>query len=535
MSNRLAFQTQLASIMEVLANAAVAEICKLVEDDYAVINLQMSQCQRENKALKRKLHILELKMARGYAERRIRESSLSRSNRVHVNATIADKYRGSPNDHFPSQDVVYGRQMDIGLWRGGKPSGTNPEIHSPVQDKSAASVIPEDDTVLVKEEGPEEELGQNHKQEVLQINEDGVAEVTSDVGDPGFSSGLSEKAEDLMPSRTRNGAVEVSGSDTTLKSEPEFESIEGVSQDPTERLGGAEFGVSRGSSSPSGTFFTPGGDDDNDDAEKSRPSCSYIASGGSGEGLRSACLQEQPEIIEVDSGEELSLWDSEVLSGRLCSSQQYRNSGRDGQDMMLQDNLSMLPSRPLMTLDDLAAGASTSGMRNLNGDVGILHPRGVKAGNRGGTREKLFMCNICGKAFNRPKKVEIHQRVHTGEKPFRCTTCGKWFSEAGNLKKHQRVHTGEQPYSCTLCGKRFAWIRNLKTHLHLEAHQRVHTGEKPFKCATCGKLFSEAGNLKKHQRVHTGEKPFTCTRCGKRFAWICNLRTHQQSAACGGV
>lgn len=85
MSNRLAFQTQLASIMEVLANAAVAEICKLVDDDYAVVSLQMSQCQRENKALKRKLHLLELKMARGYAERRLRESAQSSRPRVQIN------------------------------------------------------------------------------------------------------------------------------------------------------------------------------------------------------------------------------------------------------------------------------------------------------------------------------------------------------------------------------------------------------------------------------------------------------------------
>ncbi len=84
MSNRLAFQTQLASIMEVLANAAVAEICKLVDDDYAVVSLQMSQCQRENKALKRKLHLLELKMARGNAERRLRDMNSSRP-RVQIN------------------------------------------------------------------------------------------------------------------------------------------------------------------------------------------------------------------------------------------------------------------------------------------------------------------------------------------------------------------------------------------------------------------------------------------------------------------
>lgn len=95
MSSRLAFQTQLASIMEVLANAAVAEICKLVDDDYAVVSLQMSQCQRENKALKRKLHLLELKMARGNAERRLRESALH-SSRAKVQVSAGDRLLQGP-------------------------------------------------------------------------------------------------------------------------------------------------------------------------------------------------------------------------------------------------------------------------------------------------------------------------------------------------------------------------------------------------------------------------------------------------------
>lgn len=95
MSDRLAFQTQLASIMEVLAKAAVAEICKLVDDDYAVVRLQMSQCQRENKALKRKLHLLELKMARGNAERRLRESAMN-SSRPRVQVNTGDRFQESP-------------------------------------------------------------------------------------------------------------------------------------------------------------------------------------------------------------------------------------------------------------------------------------------------------------------------------------------------------------------------------------------------------------------------------------------------------
>ncbi|XP_031683984.1 zinc finger protein with KRAB and SCAN domains 1 isoform X4 [Oncorhynchus kisutch] len=64
MANCMVFHTQIASIMEVLANAAVSEICKLVDDDYAVFRLEISQSQKENRTLRRKLQLLELKVAR---------------------------------------------------------------------------------------------------------------------------------------------------------------------------------------------------------------------------------------------------------------------------------------------------------------------------------------------------------------------------------------------------------------------------------------------------------------------------------------
>ncbi|KAM9530910.1 uncharacterized protein ACWYII_042400 isoform 1-T1 [Salvelinus alpinus] len=64
MANCIAVHTQIASIMEVLANAAVAEVCKLVDDDYAVFRLEITQSQKENRSLRRKLQLLELKVAR---------------------------------------------------------------------------------------------------------------------------------------------------------------------------------------------------------------------------------------------------------------------------------------------------------------------------------------------------------------------------------------------------------------------------------------------------------------------------------------
>ncbi len=63
------FHSQIASIMEVLANAAVAEICKVVDDGYAVVHLEMSRSQKENEFLRRKIKLLELQVARYRAER----------------------------------------------------------------------------------------------------------------------------------------------------------------------------------------------------------------------------------------------------------------------------------------------------------------------------------------------------------------------------------------------------------------------------------------------------------------------------------
>nr|XP_029137722.1 uncharacterized protein LOC114921656 [Labrus bergylta] len=69
MSAAVDFHSQIASIMEVLANAAVAEICKVVDDGYAVVHLEMTRSQKESEFLRRKIKLLELQVARYRAER----------------------------------------------------------------------------------------------------------------------------------------------------------------------------------------------------------------------------------------------------------------------------------------------------------------------------------------------------------------------------------------------------------------------------------------------------------------------------------
>lgn len=69
MSPAAAFHAQLASIMEVLANTAVAEICELVDSGYSVLQLEISRSRKENEVLRRKLRLMELRAARANALR----------------------------------------------------------------------------------------------------------------------------------------------------------------------------------------------------------------------------------------------------------------------------------------------------------------------------------------------------------------------------------------------------------------------------------------------------------------------------------
>ncbi|KAJ8927824.1 hypothetical protein NQ314_019706 [Rhamnusium bicolor] len=53
-----------------------------------------------------------------------------------------------------------------------------------------------------------------------------------------------------------------------------------------------------------------------------------------------------------------------------------------------------------------------------------------------------------------------------------------------------RTHTKEKPYMCNVCGK------TMSMQCHLVQHMRSHTGEKPFKCPECDKAFPSSTRLK---------------------------------------
>ncbi|XP_029529627.2 uncharacterized protein LOC115137448 [Oncorhynchus nerka] len=159
MANCMVFHTQIASIMEVLANAAVAEVCKLVDDDYAVFRLEITQSQKENRTLRRKLQLLEMKVSRERAERTTRERVLaSRPSSV----KILDRYRGMARGegHLIGGHRSFVKPAGHNAWRDDQPitvdegSGTSTQHVIVIESADAEAVGP--GVKLERSEGEED-------------------------------------------------------------------------------------------------------------------------------------------------------------------------------------------------------------------------------------------------------------------------------------------------------------------------------------------------------------------------------------------
>lgn len=158
------------------------------------------------------------------------------------------------------------------------------------------------------------------------------------------------------------------------------------------------------------------------------------------------------------------------------------------------------------------------------------------------------MCTYeeCGKAFDRPIRLQMHIRSHTNERPYPCTEegCDKSFLRNEHLKAHIKAkHNDERSYVCTYkihnvesgeeeeCGKGF------HTATRLRRHVAMHEEKEQTRCQDCGKEFRKQETLQRHiKSVHLNEKAFRCTHvepgtmdeeCGESFSNPRQLKAHQ--------
>ncbi|KAG9355871.1 hypothetical protein JZ751_000714 [Albula glossodonta] len=498
--------------MEVLTKAAIAEICELVDDGYAVLHLEISRSHKENEALKRKLRLMELKIARASGERRREIVNLVKSRSV-SGVQVCDEFSVSSRvkDHIPTpeRDFSVGSQPGVSLWRDAELS---------VVDKEEAPVMPnvhdesphmEEDqgpeTLCIKKEGLDEDMENSDAQRGMKVDDERPLE--SDGGEKSPivdtqtvpATSLEELNEQQ---RIRPGVWEDNELDEVLKAEPEM----GISnpQDTAERLKnhGSDYALYE-KPGQLDTFFSRG----NSETETEGPACSYSPAASSDSppshserrvgpaAVKSASDRlspveppdVKPDVIVIDSEplqvdvEMHSGWTKEAMPGVVHTQQRHYNEFGEGED---------LEPGTAVQLPVMEDSSESDSLMNRHFSMTSR----VKGHNRASSREKRFICGYCGKSFTCPKYLQTHQRVHTGEKPYSCMHCGKRFAQSSYLKKHQTVHTGEKPFGCTQCGKRFADSSNLIRH------KSVHTGERPFICIHCGERFAGKHNLKIHQQ-----------------------------------
>uniref|UniRef100_A0A8C7GTR3 C2H2-type domain-containing protein n=1 Tax=Oncorhynchus kisutch TaxID=8019 RepID=A0A8C7GTR3_ONCKI len=585
------FQAQIASIMEVLANAAVAEICKIVDDGYAVVHLEMSQSNKDNDFLRRKLKLMEFQIARFRAER-IKLSEGSVHNRFHGIRLLNrhnHREKAMPGPTWQSRNRLSNRSFgNSSIQRDRQPIDVDQEDASPSKhmdatsdEQSAETEEGQPDLLIIKVEGEADYQDSRFSHPARTV--EGSRELTTQPAaatteDPAFQSSGPRGNNNY-----NNTAMEQSAE--TEEGEPDLLIIkdEGVADDQKTRFshpartveGSRELTTQPAAATTEDPAFQSSGPRGNNNYNTAM------------EVSGSDAVLLQSETGNVYQGPRQYTGFEPKAERQSLDTKCDMYGGLN----LLRDSLNQV-WREVVATDDGASAAHTKVMDLGSGSVGpetqtssTMEMRSVGLENHRFSPKSFhsssehvividsvssvqqvdidFECGQVGTAttpddngtgnkqgvgvFNRNAPMirtesmrdNMTQLVSPGFRPSEINTemhlgtgeanKDSWCSLA-SLQRHSEIPgiRVQQPAHTSLPVCHFRPSATTSSHSsNLATDVSPGTVERPYGCPSCHKTFVQESDLRRHAVIHTRKRTFSCTLCEKSFVCASHLQVHQ--------
>ncbi|KAM4554510.1 uncharacterized protein PAE49_013898 isoform 1-T1 [Odontesthes bonariensis] len=424
-------ESQLVSVMNVLAKAAVAEIIQLFSENSESLRLHLTQSLKENETLRMRMKVMRSELFSLRLQTRSNRPA-SRFSTFRVNVS---KPRAKPQVLIKPPEKAVGKAASITLQSENKtPSSSPPAQSADVESPDVILIKDEDDiggcgsvvgelafpAAFASKIARNDQRGQdNFEDDRMQC---GVATRTQKFDSAGSSRLEDDNQELRIVSVHGGGEGPLQVESETLFSASELQALSSLSDH----------------NAPPGSLlnFTPGAND------------------------RAPMMDMQDNCVEVlRSGQLERHLSAQIHATILNPTSKPPIVGANGQVGhpshmgQFSQQQTAFPHALSKSLD-----CSFCGKRFLSREELIVH----RASHTG---ESPVSCSYCGKSFVNKTTLSIHMRIHTGEKPYACVQCGKRFTQNGSLKIHLRTHSGEKPYACSQCTASFNNPSNLRRHM----------------------------------------------------------------------
>ncbi|XP_029622314.1 uncharacterized protein LOC115202345 isoform X5 [Salmo trutta] len=564
------FQAQIASIMEVLANAAVAEICKVVDDGYAVVHMEMSQSQKENEFLRRNMKLMELQIARFRAERKFSEGSVH--NRFHgirllnrhnhrETATTGPTWQSRArlsNRSFGNSSIPRDRQpIDVDQ----EDVSSSRHMDATSDEQSAETEEGEPDLLIIKVEGEADDQDSriSHPARTVEgsrelttqlaaaTTEDPAIQSSGPKGNNSIHTAMEAKStvegeRDLQPWKKEEALREMPGTDSGHRmTDPNTQtSLDTDQAELTEQLRTKHsiLTVNR-----SDTVFKS-------DPEPESQSQGFQLTGPGPVAKQQHSLNpERTTDLPVNSRKR-----------RVSDTANDRPSCSSYAAETVSGSLSPLTKvNPIPPLSQKVRGEheNSQGGSEVKSEVIIIDPLHVDEGEDGdGTPSSWRQGDIMEPRHHQGGHIEVdamllggHSRntyhhPHPGVQPAarQNSPNNHFYTISMDAAFDNRLGTFQNPATTATTPlvegtgelQYPTWVdfpgSAPDTHLGdmTGTHQDRAERAKSYRCTFCGREYPHLCQLKMHQRVHTGEKPYECALCGKQFSQLCGLKRHQR-------